>query len=710
MRFNNWISNVSAFIKAVCFLLIGLGIFIIINIITQPMWGHGNDDPVHGIYEEPMNTIETLFVGASHIHSAISPMEIYEKYGICAYDISTSGMPIPESYFWIEEAYRLHAETLNTIVLDISLLRSGQDSARSHMAIDPMRFSRVKISAVKAYSTNFTNFLYNMLPLFSYHDRWKELTKDDFIKFNYEPLLFLRGYAYDFYNTSQWINDVDSFTKISLPLLILDENAEATILNETSVEYFKKIISFCEERNIRLVIMNTPTGWTSANHNAVQVLADIYGLDFIDFNITPYFSDINFNLATNIRYAGDATNIHANYYGAMKISDYLGNYLIEVCDNHDVRGEKKYAFMDEELNEYHRYIASATLKQYTDPCDYIEYALENGDYTVFISARDDASSSLTEEQKSYFNSIGLKQLSNLSYRASYLAIIEDNNVIKEESEFDPGDESISGEPLRYEGNLPDGTIYRIVSGGQNLGNDSSIVIGGVERSEKGRGLNIAIYDNKRGTFVDSATFDTHATPERQIQNVELRLPVLLENGASLSELSGVDRTLYLYDRMCDNKEKVDLIRLSIGEEGLVDYLDAFWDDKDLDIYITVKNDASIMLTDEDRNNLHFEFGLSELSDIGYQDSYIAIISGGEVLYEKCSSGTEGLEVKNEKYFLSSGGAQAGDISSTIIDGMEYSPSKNGINIVIYDNITEMVVDANSFDTVNSTQSIPEEAA
>ncbi len=686
------------------FLAVVVILFIIFNFIAQPVWrssGNNNYETTHGFYKEPKNTIETVFIGSSHVRYAFSPMELYENYGICAYDFSTDSQPMLASYYWMEEAYRLNPETLDTVVLDVEMIKKNPAISYYHKALDNMQFSDVKLRAVRDYSDSFTDFLLNMIPLLSYHERWKELTAVDFKKYSYEPELSIRGYQY---SISEWVGNVSDFSELSTPLRILDEDMKSGEFNDTAMSYFRKMVSFCEEHDINLVLIKTPTSWTSADHNAFQKLADEYGLDFIDFNIEPYYSEIEFILAEDVINPSDINNLHLNYYGAMKITDYLGTYLTEVCGNRDVRDDERYAFMDEELDDYHRYIASTSVKDFTDPCDYIDYALEQGDYSVFISVKGDGAVALTDDQRSYFDSIGLTGLSKLSEDESYLAVIEDGSVITEmsgsDSESSGGSDSSGSDgnsALEYEGTLPDGTVYSMVSGGTDSGNKSSIKIGGTERSSNSRGLNIVLYDNKREEYVGNAVFDTHSSPERDIQNVELRLAAELEEGATLAELSGTDRTLYLYNRMCDDDKIVKLLEQQVGEDGLVSYLMTFIDDEDLTIYLTVQNDAAGALSDEVRCALS-DMGLTRLSEIAYNESYIAVIVGGEVVLEEKGETDSSVETGTSGYKIVSRIGDTDGKASVMINGTDYAEGSDGVCVVVYDNLTEMVIDVRTFDT------------
>ncbi len=687
--------RVTSIIKGIVFLMIGACLLVVCTFIVTPAWDNNSYNPDQGIYDEPLDTIETVFLGSSHIHNSISPMKLYEDYGICSYSFSSNSQPILASYYWLEEIYNYQPASLDTVVLDVEMIKKDSNTASYHRALDSMKFSTIKLHAVKAYSENFTDFMYNFSPIFSYHERWKELTYANFPGYSYETLSYMKGY---WFTDNCWINHVNNYTEISTPLCVLDDNAERTELDEVAVEYFKKMVLFCKDRNIRLVLIKTPTYWSSGDHNAIQDLADAYGLDFIDFNIDPYYSDINFNFSVDEVYPSDITNLHLNYYGAEKLTDYLGKYLIEECGNRDVRGgDEKYAFMEDELADYNQYVTfRQSLLNATDPCDYIQTVLDDGDYTIFISVKDDAAFSLTEEQRRYFESIGLTELSELTYGCSYLAVIDNGDVITEQYQADPGEENENDDLISYSGTLHNGTAYTVVSGGYHMGNKSSIVIEDTERSNNKRGLNVAIYDNKMQRYVTNANFDTWLAPEREAPFSEQSYEALIDEGAPVSSLTGTDRIMYLYNRECDNDRIAKLARLEMNEEdGLITYLKAFWDDEDIDIFITTQGDVSNVLTDTERVSLS-ELGLFELSQLAEQDSYVASICGGTISEER-DSPVGPLDLTSDDYAITSiGNAESDDKSSVIIYGTEYSPDQDGIFIVIYDNVTEMAVDTITF--------------
>ena len=594
-------------IKICLFWVIAVVLFGAVNVIVSPVWLEWNNyNTTHGFYEEPENTIETIFLGSSVVVNGMIPMELYETYGISSYNLGTEQQPMLASYYWLEEAYRLHPDTLDTLVLEVSMLRRTPEDAFFHKALDGMQLSRVKCRALADYTDDFREIISDLIPVLSYHDRWKSLADSDFSKLNCEMELYTRGYNYNGERYISYIEDVDL---IAQPPYLENEGVRETSLDYNSLLYLKRMMQFCASHEIRLVLMKAPifsdaywsAGWTTADHKAVKQIAEEYHLDFFDFNFWPYIDEIAYSNATDT-----FDGYHLNYSGARKLTSWFGRYLIRSCGNRDVRGEERYAFLEEELAQYKRSIVGAGLGRITDPVAYLSYFADKEEYTVFVSVMDEASASLTARQREQFTDLGLEQLSGLAYRDAYLGIINNNTIeidevkryneekILEESEevseqYEINDlehieelialeetkkdaaedaaeaEQLSQEdtlPLTVEGRLPDGKEYKLSSGGFASGYVASCEIDGVEYAPNQRGLNIVVYDHVLKKVVDTAVFDTFASPVRESKIIEESLDQALAEGKTFSELSPLEQQLWLYNQACEERRSALLQSLA----------------------------------------------------------------------------------------------------------------------------------------------------
>lgn len=230
-----------------------------------------------------------------------------------------------------------------------------------------------------------------------------------------------------------------------------------------------------------------------------------------------------------------------------------------------------------------------------------------------------------------------------------------------------------------------------------MGDIASCLINGMEYAQNQRGLNIVIYDNKTKKVIDSVCFDTCASTVREGGDLTAALSRAEESGKSYDELSTELQKLYLYNRRCDNKRTAGYLKQEIGEDGLLAYLSAYWKE-DYIIYLSVKDEAAGAMDEAARACLA-DYGLVELSALGWRDSYLGIVNGGQVAYERKDHGSDPITTRYISHILQSGGGESVDCrSSIVIDGGECSPNTRGINMVVYDTMTKEIVDTVAFDT------------
>lgn len=143
---------------------------------------------------------------------------------------------------------------------------------------------------------------------------------------------------------------------------------------------------------------------------------------------------------------------------------------------------------------------------------------------------------------------------------------------------------------------------------------------------------------------------------------------------------------------------IDLTQIT----NITEYLDELDEIKDKSlILIAVKDNAGYWLNEEIQTKL-VKLGLSQSLIHEEMVGYVAAISNGIVICEQ-KSPKDGIEeyqgfINGKKIYLLSKPYRSGNTSSIQIDGKEYSNNSRGLNIVVYDNESNRVVDRVSFDT------------
>lgn len=517
---NTKIKNI---IKAGAFLLVALVLLYGMNSFFKRDW---NAEALN-IYDEPENTIETVFIGSSMIEFGIDVMTMYEEYGICAYNLGNSGQPVPASNYWLEELYKLQSESLKTVVFDVSIVRTKLPTSYYRTATDNMKLSATKYDAVASFSQDFNETVSYLFPLFSYHSRWNELNSSDFDMANSMLYRWSRGQCF----STDTAFSVLTAEQLMVPDYALDENAEQIELDAEGLEYLDQMIAFCEENDLELILIKTPNpiNWSSGAHNTFETLAKEKDLVFLDFNYGELLSGIDYDCMFD-----SMDGIHLNYYGSEKFALWMGNYLIENGYAHDIRGQEKYAFLEDELKEYKETFEHlVAMRECADPVDYLKLAGQKDEYTILVTVKGDGAKALTEEQRAQFAEMGMEKLSTLDNAASYIAVIDGGKVVYETSE---------NTKLIYHGELSSGGLYTLESGGSKLGNIATCTIEGKNYALNTTGMNIVVYDNSLKTVIDKTVFNTNEYFEREVA-VE---SILQEKLDALAEGEEVPKTLEKY--------------------------------------------------------------------------------------------------------------------------------------------------------------------
>lgn len=343
--------------KSILFGVIGLLIFVTLQNILAPRrypyikaYDAGK---LRYYYGEEKNSIDIIISGSSHAGRAIIPMELYEKYQIKSYNLSTSIQPIEATYYTLQEA--LKTQKPKIFILDVSnLFYEISPEACWKSVLDELPIGRNKLLLSQEYLNNVqtsTESIFNLLfPLLQYHTRWKEISKQDFDIFNNNQIYFGKGATIDSviwggrsvdemnYITNEMLKNTEKIEYEYIGSKIIETREEdflySTKIPEKNLNWLLRIKDICDKNNIQLLAIKVPvvywpqvnpSAWTNEKYKRIRSLCNKYGI--------PYF-DILYDANINIDYEKDSHDggIHLNLYGGQKISACLGDYLINQYD------------------------------------------------------------------------------------------------------------------------------------------------------------------------------------------------------------------------------------------------------------------------------------------------------------------------------------------------------------------------------------------
>lgn len=523
------------FLKVISFFLIGILLFLMFQKILTPtrisyidIFGVGK---LADFYNEKDNSIDVIIGGTSHSADGILPMELYEKYGIKAYNLSTSEQPIEVTYYMLCEAVKTQKPEI--FIWDVSNIYVSEDKKASWKRVtDEMRIGGNKLILAKEYCEKYHNeseAIYEiMFPLLEYHTRWKDLSWKDFMcfhcnKYNYRKGGEIVSTISDGEITVEAMNDAatelsQDMEKVQYTYTagVYQEESEEDILysgeipNE-NIAWFLKIKEFCDENNIQLLIIKVPSvnypqqyrsAWTEEKYKKIQELCGQYGVPYYDLL---YDTDIGIDWKKDSMDGG----YHLNLCGAQKVTVSLGSYLKEHYELLDAYDEE----WDEELVLYQKVREAALFQLERDFDTYIDILMkEHKDNMIFIAASDDMAEGLNETDVNLLRQLGLQTDFSNAFRKSYVAVIDNGEVAYE---------ALSNRSLNYKGRCKETKkTYELYSSGWWTSPTASIKIADDELAINSRGLNIVVYDDEKGLVLDSVCFDTYEQEHTAVRNNE----------------------------------------------------------------------------------------------------------------------------------------------------------------------------------------------
>ena len=353
-------------------------------------------------------------------------------------------------------------------------------------------------------------------------------------------------------------------------------------------------------------------------HDALQYLADSYDVPLIDFNL-PSVQE-----AAGLDFPFDYWDEkHANVIGAQKMTNYIGAFLKDRCELSDVRGSADYDYLKAQDADYQAVRDGIGLMQCDDLIEYLRL-LKNDRFTVFVSAKGDPGSGMSDEARAAFGALGLTGLQTISAEDAYVGVISGGSVLLDEK-AEPWERLYADGTLAEDGECTVRDLYRVEtdvngkaktavptllsgentfsleSAGFQSGNLCTIKFDGGNRADSRRGVNFIVYDGFLKRIVDRSSFDT-CTPEMRRSDHGLDYEYLMR--LDVSHMAAAS-SIAEYLAVSDNSDSCTTILCG-----------TFTEDTDL-------------LSEEDRSVLN-ECGVGDASLLEKQPC-IAVIRGGKLL-------------------------------------------------------------------------------
>lgn len=285
-----------------------LFIFLTISNALSYMYNNGGDwERIlwHNFYEDK-GKIENLYLGSSHVYFALDPTLLDDLNGQYNFNLSNGGQRLNSSYYLLREADRCNS--LSHVYLELYhrisvTTNTGSDPVydfyRCWDNTDNMKNSFNKLE-YQLHLTGVDRYAEIFFPFIRYRahlDDWDYIHQTlagkmtaDYRAYEYRQVdedtgmvteYRKQGYRY----TTGMLRDAD----LTYERAVMEDDP----MGKTSEEYLRKIIDYCQQKNIPLTLFITPTPelqFLCTEHydyyiNQVRDIAEEYQIPFYDFNL-----------------------------------------------------------------------------------------------------------------------------------------------------------------------------------------------------------------------------------------------------------------------------------------------------------------------------------------------------------------------------------------------------------------------------------------
>lgn len=288
-------------------------------------------------YYDEVKDHDVIFVGDCEVFSNVSPITLWEKYGITSYIRGSAQQLIWQSYYLLEDT--LEYEKPDVVVFNVLAMKYNepQKEAYNRLTLDGMKLSKAKLGAIKASMVKEEDFISYIFPLLRYHSRWNELTGEDF-KYMFQK---------DKISHNGFLMRIDS-----RPVTVLPTGRQLPdySFGDNAYAYLDKMTKLCKDNGIELILIKSPSVYPYWYPEWNQQM-----VDYAKENDLTYINFLEVTEEMGIDYTTDTydTGLHLNLSGAEKFSDYFGRILSEDFGLEDHRQDSKLSEIWKEKTDFY---------------------------------------------------------------------------------------------------------------------------------------------------------------------------------------------------------------------------------------------------------------------------------------------------------------------------------------------------------------------
>lgn len=221
--------------------------------------------------KEPEQSLDFLVMGNSLAYCNVIPAQVYEETGYTSYLVAGPLQTLAVTYYSLLEACK--QQSPSAVFLEATCFYYPKYTKYTKAIVGSMPWTENRLAAT-FWASEQEDWPTLLFPLYGYHNRWNELTEEDWEK-------GLLGYDRDILAGYSYLDTV-------LPQKEITVRANETTPEsyEWNLNYLRKIVDFCEERGIKLVCFLSPGFVRYSEEDLSQMRQELssLGVELVDYN------------------------------------------------------------------------------------------------------------------------------------------------------------------------------------------------------------------------------------------------------------------------------------------------------------------------------------------------------------------------------------------------------------------------------------------
>ena len=304
-------------VKGISFLLVFCLIFNFVSCVLvnpEPYAGLRHYQYIRGYFEEPVDSLDAVFIGPSNVYASWVGSIAWKMYGVKIRSFTSAALGGDSFKSIIQNIHDLQPNALYIICTNSFLWNLNTEKGAKHDLTDywpTVRRTKLILDLYNESAMASSEMLEYLAPLIRFHSRWVRLLPEDF---HYE-FDGLKG-------ESVFPNFLEGVTDVSENFHNTHKREE---LSPKGKEALNSFLSYCKENDIKVLFIGLP--WATSEHENAQMnyVTDVISNNgFTVMNLLYNFDEIGLDGEKDFY-----NNKHPNIHGALKITDYLTRYLVE---------------------------------------------------------------------------------------------------------------------------------------------------------------------------------------------------------------------------------------------------------------------------------------------------------------------------------------------------------------------------------------------